>query len=165
MPRLVVKVKSIGNRPLINKLNKRLTATYTKREWMVAEPLKRTVNSIRQRLLKDTATAQRFDHIYTGRMYAATEWRMLMNSPDKTIVGFGYFVPYGMAFEMGARPRWVPMAAIGPWAVYRGLDPHAVQRSIAKKGTKSYPIVQRSWMANQANYLKIVYGRFWQVWR
>lgn len=47
--------------------------------------------------------------------------------------------------EFGSRPHWVSVAQGSPlrdWADAKGINPYAVQRSIAKKGTKPNPFVK-----------------------
>lgn len=51
---------------------------------------------------------------------------------------------YADAVESGSRPHWVsakPGSPLAKWAVAKGISPYAVQRSIAKKGTKPHPFV------------------------
>jgi hypothetical protein len=57
-------------------------------------------------------------------------------------------VPYGSAIEEGRGPRKVSVAEGSPlrkWAEFKGLNPYAVQKSIAKKGTKANPFIQRTY--------------------
>lgn len=49
--------------------------------------------------------------------------------------------PYGKYVEYGTRPHPVPVAAIAGWAKRKGLNPYAVAKSIAKKGTKAHPFM------------------------
>ncbi|WP_241473768.1 HK97 gp10 family phage protein [Mycolicibacterium neoaurum] len=52
---------------------------------------------------------------------------------------------YADPIEFGSRPHWVSVAAGSPlrdWADAKGINPYAVQRSIAKKGTKAHPFVK-----------------------
>lgn len=51
---------------------------------------------------------------------------------------------YAIYLHQGTRPHWVPISKIGPWAKRHGLNPYAVQRSIAKKGTKANPFMDRA---------------------
>lgn len=44
--------------------------------------------------------------------------------------------PYAASNNSGARPHWVPIRFLYAWAASKGLSPWAVQKSIAKKGTK-----------------------------
>lgn len=46
---------------------------------------------------------------------------------------------YARFVEEGTKPHWAPIAALRRWATQRGLNPYAVQASIARKGTKAHP--------------------------
>lgn len=51
--------------------------------------------------------------------------------------------------EKGTRPHWTsarPGTALHRWATHKGLNPYAVQRSIAMKGTKPNPFVQPTYV-------------------
>lgn len=52
--------------------------------------------------------------------------------------------PYANAIEYGSRPHFVSAQTLKPWALKKGLNPWAVSRSIAKKGTKPNPFFKRS---------------------
>ncbi len=52
--------------------------------------------------------------------------------------------PYANAIEYGTRPHFVSAERLQGWARKRGLNPWAVSKSIAKKGTKANPFFQRS---------------------
>lgn len=53
-------------------------------------------------------------------------------------------VPYAAAVEYGTRPHYVSPEQLAPWAQSKGLNPYAVSKSIAKKGTKANPFFQRA---------------------
>lgn len=53
-------------------------------------------------------------------------------------------VKYGMGVEKGTKPHAVPVSAIAPWAIKKGLNPWAVVNSIKKKGTKANPFFERA---------------------
>ncbi len=46
---------------------------------------------------------------------------------------------YAGYVALGTRPHVVPLSAITPWAERHGVNPVAVQRAIAKKGTQPNP--------------------------
>jgi hypothetical protein len=53
--------------------------------------------------------------------------------------------PYTDAVEFGSRPHWTsarPGTSLAKWANMKGINPYAVQRSIATKGTKAHPFVR-----------------------
>jgi HK97 gp10 family phage protein len=51
---------------------------------------------------------------------------------------------YGVAVEYGTRPHYVSPKILDGWARRRGLNPFAVSKSIAKKGTKANPFFRKS---------------------
>ena len=55
--------------------------------------------------------------------------------------------PYGSSVEFGTSPHRMPVSTNQPfllWAQRKGLNPYAVARSIAKKGSKANPFFQKS---------------------
>jgi hypothetical protein len=52
--------------------------------------------------------------------------------------------PYGTSVEEGTKPHYVSPREIELWARRKGLNPYAVARSIAKKGTKANPFFQEA---------------------
>lgn len=53
-------------------------------------------------------------------------------------------VKYAESVEYGGRPRWVsvkPGTPLAQWARLKGINPYALQHSIARKGTKAHPFV------------------------
>jgi len=79
------------------------------------------------------------------------QWKIEMSRFSGSLVSTaqsdGY--NYGLAVEKGTAPHFPPVSKIAPWAVKRGLNPWAVAKSIAKKGTKANPFLK-----NSANYSK-----------
>lgn len=51
---------------------------------------------------------------------------------------------YGGSVEYGTRPHKVSGEALKDWAKRRGLNPFAVAKSIAKKGTKANPFLKKT---------------------
>jgi len=47
--------------------------------------------------------------------------------------------PYADYVEYGTRPHWTSVHNLEAWARLKGINPYALQRSIAKKGTKPHP--------------------------
>lgn len=62
--------------------------------------------------------------------------------------------PYAAAVNNGSRPHFPPVEALRFWAQKRGLNPWAVARSIAKKGTKPNPFFVRAVDAERENVNK-----------
>lgn len=53
--------------------------------------------------------------------------------------------PHALPLEKGSRPHWTsvrPGSSLYQWARHKGISPYAVQRSIARKGTKAHPFVE-----------------------
>jgi hypothetical protein len=49
------------------------------------------------------------------------------------------------ALEKGSRPHWTsarPGSPLHKWATHKGINPYAVQKSIAAKGTKAHPFIK-----------------------
>lgn len=54
-------------------------------------------------------------------------------------------VSYALDVEEGTPPHWTSVAegsSLRAWANLKGVSPYALQRSIAKKGTKAHPYVK-----------------------
>ena len=62
---------------------------------------------------------------------------------------------YAMAVHKGSRPHWTgvtdPNSSLRKWAIKKGLNPYAVQRSIALKGTRPNPFLERSAQMQESN--------------
>lgn len=78
---------------------------------------------------------------YSGDLRRAIKYRMNKASLTAEITPD---VSYAQGVEEGTRPHWVSVREGSPlrrWAVQKGINPYAVQKSIAKKGTKKHPFV------------------------
>jgi hypothetical protein len=80
------------------------------------------------------------------------------NLRDNWTTTFGRFTgslrsnaPYSMAVHEGTAPHYVSPAQIKRWAEARGLNPFAVAKSIARKGTRANPFLRRSVDAVQSS--------------
>ena len=51
---------------------------------------------------------------------------------------------YSGSVEYGTRPHAVSGASLKDWAMRRGLNPYAVAKSIAKKGTRANPFLKKT---------------------
>lgn len=51
---------------------------------------------------------------------------------------------YALFVEEGTKPHWVPIAALQPWADLKGIPVYALQKSIAKVGTKAQPFMEKA---------------------
>ena len=56
---------------------------------------------------------------------------------------------YGIFVEKGSRPHFVPIKALERWSAQKGISPFAVQKSIARKGTKPHPFMIPAFKKNQ----------------
>lgn len=66
------------------------------------------------------------------------------------IVGLDYpGSKYGIYVEKGTGPHFVPIAALQRWADQRGISPYAVQKAIARKGTKAQPFMKPAYDRNK----------------
>lgn len=63
-------------------------------------------------------------------------------------------VNYAVYVHEGTGPHWAPISALAPWAKRHGIDPHAVQHAIARKGTKANPFMARAIEASQEGITK-----------
>jgi hypothetical protein len=72
-------------------------------------------------------------------------------------VEIGPLQPYGEAVERGRPPHVVSPKALEGWARRRGLNPYAVARSIAKKGTKAHPYLIPSFEAELPNVEGLIF--------
>jgi len=52
--------------------------------------------------------------------------------------------PYPLFVHEGTRPHFPPIDAIAPWANRHGIPPFALAMSIAQKGTKANPWLERT---------------------
>lgn len=154
-----------GMKRITRKIQVRLDRYEKQRDHIFAEPLARTIGNIRRQLSKDNQNG--FNHVYTGLMYQQTKWESKVLSMREMEIEFGYYVPYGMAFEKGAKPRTIPLSVLKPWSQVRfgaTWPAYPIQRNIRLKGTPGYGIIVRTWENNQDAYLKIVHRRFWRIW-
>lgn len=53
-------------------------------------------------------------------------------------------VKYAFGVHEGTKPHWVAIDSLEKWAKRKGINPYALQKSIAKKGTKANPFMERA---------------------
>lgn len=53
-------------------------------------------------------------------------------------------VKYAASVEFGSKPHTPPLAALETWAKKHGVNPYALQKAIAKRGTKAQPFFGES---------------------
>lgn len=56
----------------------------------------------------------------------------------------GPTVEYGLFVHEGTSPHWTSVKNLEKWANKKGINPFALQRSIARKGTKANPFMTRA---------------------
>lgn len=154
-----------GVKQIDNRIKHRIRRYYSQRENIFEDPLGRTLFLIRKKLVLDVAGKRR-NHVYTGRLFKSVQSRFFDVTATQMRVEFGYYVPYGETIEFGGKPRWISLSILERWALHRfsSVDPaRAIQRSIARKGTKEYNIIRKTWKNNQNNYINIVHKRFWKA--
>lgn len=110
--------------------------------------------------------AERFPHIaekWVGKAISRTLVRILGaekveapfgttgNLRDNWQIDTGRFTgrlfsraPYALFVHEGTRPHFPPVGELTPWAQKRGINPWALARSIASRGTKANPFLQRA---------------------
>jgi len=84
-----------------------------------------------------------------ARRNVAHDTRQLMNSITHQVrqesgglVGLvGPAARYGLYVERGTRPHWPPRAPLEGWARRHGVPVFAVQRAIARRGTRARPFL------------------------
>lgn len=73
-------------------------------------------------------------------------------------IGPDHKLKYALYVEKGTKPHMPPVDAIQAWAEQKGLNPWAVAKSIAKKGTKANPFVERTYKGSKED-VKAVWVR------
>jgi hypothetical protein len=88
-----------------------------------------------------------------ARRRVAHDTRQLMNSITSAqrvmVAGQGQLLlgavapsaRYGRYVEQGSRPHWPPRAPLEGWARRHGIPVYAVQRAIARRGTRARPFL------------------------
>ena len=75
----------------------------------------------------------------TGQMAAGT--RFMWTGQGKAVVRVPS--PSWIVWK-GSRPHWTSVRNLEGWAYRHGINPYALQRSIAEKGTRPNPFVERA---------------------
>lgn len=62
---------------------------------------------------------------------------------DEAVIGVSLaIVPYAAAVEFGSAPHWTSVKNLDEWAKKHGINPYALQRSIAHNGTPAHPYLR-----------------------
>ena len=89
--------------------------------------------------------------------------RRLMNSithqqswRGRSLTGWvGPSLRYGLYVERGTRPHWPPIAPLRGWARRHGVNPFAVQRAIARRGTKARPFLVPAYLRHAQQIVRL----------
>jgi hypothetical protein len=89
--------------------------------------------------------------------------RRLMNSITHELSGrgtnlvgrVGPSVRYGLYVERGTRPHWPPRAALEGWARRHNVPVFAVQRGIARRGTRARPFLVPAYLRNASRIVRL----------
>ena len=66
----------------------------------------------------------------------------------------GWGAQYAIFVHEGTRPHWTSVKNLEEWAAKKGINPYAVQRSIARKGTKAQPFLKEGLAEAENNIQK-----------
>jgi len=98
-----------------------------------------------------------------ARRNVTHDTRRLMNSITHRIRGqgarlvgdVGPSARWGLYVERGTRPHWPPIAALIGWARRHGVSPYAVQRGIARRGTRARPFLLPAFTRNADRIVRL----------
>jgi hypothetical protein len=131
-----------------------------------AEPLARALNRSPELVAAESLRAMTTSLLLVeadARRNVAHDSRRLMNSITHRITGrgnalvgeVGPSVRYGLYVERGSRPHWPPVAALVGWARRHGANPYAVQRGIARRGTRARPFLVPAFTKNADRIVRL----------
>jgi hypothetical protein len=110
------------------KIDDRGTKALLKDRRLVGEPLRTYLSRSSKKVLSE---AQNRAPVFTGRLRSSLQVKM--KTDKMTVISTS---PYALYVETGTRPHFPPISAIRSWAQSKGINPYALARSIARKGTK-----------------------------
>ena len=98
-----------------------------------------------------------------ARRNAAHDTRQLLNSithrvttePGGLLGRVGPSARHGLYVERGTRPHWPPAAPLVGWARRHGVPVFAVQRAIARRGTRARPFLVPAFTKNVARIVRL----------
>ena len=73
-------------------------------------------------------------------------------------IGPDHKLKYAYYVEKGTKPHMPPVDALKAWAESKGINPWAVAKSIAQKGTKANPFVERTYKGSKDD-IKLIWER------
>lgn len=103
----------------------------------------RIINAMHTSLTRSAVMTQRYfketlrshGNIYTGHLWNSIHFSF----KNKLSVTIEPTAPYADDVEKGTPPHKIEIEEIRGWALFHGLNPYAVQKSIRRKGTKAHP--------------------------
>jgi hypothetical protein len=103
---------------------------------LIAEP---TREFLTQTTLDIQRSVQGYTPVDMGELYASIN-QMVDPSPLPLygLVSTRLQPHYAQDMEYGTAPHWAPIAALKGWAHRHNMNPYAIQRKIAKYGTKPH---------------------------
>lgn len=81
----------------------------------------------------------------SGRLRASLKTEMRRErglAGGQVTAAVGSSLAYAPAVERGTLPHWVAVRQVTAWAARRGISPYAVQRAIARRGTRPHPFLK-----------------------
>jgi hypothetical protein len=131
-----------------------------------AEPLARALNRSPELVAAESLRAMTASLLLVegdARRNVRHDTRRLMNSITHRIRGqgsrlmgeVGPSVRYGLYVERGGRPHSPPVAALVGWARRHGVSPYAVQRGIARRGTRARPFLLPAFTKNADKIVRL----------
>ena len=88
----------------------------------------------------------------TGYLRRSTQFRFL----NRVTVKVEPMAEYADYVESGTRPHWTSVHNLERWANLRGINPYALQHSIARHGTRPHPYQDKTYYQT-ARYADIVF--------
>lgn len=79
-----------------------------------------------------------------------------LGAGDRIIGVVGSNRVYAAAVEFGSRPHWAPIEPLKVWARRHGANAYAVQRAIARRGTRAQPYLVPAFEENKLRIVRIL---------
>ena len=114
-----------------------------------------SVNYIRRGLTKGALAGQR--HFRQNMPVGATGYlrkSAVFSFMNKLTVKVEPEAKYADYVEFGTKPHWTSVHNLERWAHIKGLNPYAIQRSIATHGTKPHPYLEKTYQQTKKDAVK-----------
>lgn len=102
------------------------------------------LRAMRDSTLDVSRTAKRLAPVDQGRLRQSITPAVRL-SGNNVIGVVGSNVTYAPFVELGTKPHWMPVGAIAGWARRHNMNPYAVARAIARRGTKPVRFLWRAY--------------------